>query len=520
NSLPSFAPKIISSIPSNEDTVDINTTLKFLFSKSINLNSFENGFSILPDVPISNIEYVEDQKTILVSFQNNLNYDSDYSIKIDSSVTDLNETQLDGNGDGTEGDSFTLSFHTIEQDITGPNIVFKFPNGQSGFDSVDVESVISIEFNELVDPSTINHNNIIFKEDENVIGKDLRLTTFKNQSILNIKTSNSLKTNTQYSLNFTKGIKDINGNGLLNEESLQFITSPFEYNVKNMVDDFTANGFWEAPGYSGSTTGIVDSGTTFDYTNNFYLPASSPARSAFLQYQWDLNAPKKLIREYLSNGAPRNIIFDTSYVLQVYIYGDASNNRFRFAIDEGNGTAWPDHEVSNWVHINWTGWRLVEWNLSDPSSVGTWIGNEILDGAAYRIDSFQMTDDLNSEKYGRIYFDNLRVVKKSKVLVGITDNSSELPNNFALFQNYPNPFNPSTNIQYAVGSPANGIDRQFVSLKVYDILGREIATLVNKEQAPGTYEVNFDASKLASGQYIYTLKAGDKHLSKVMLLLK
>ncbi len=78
-----------------------------------------------------------------------------------------------------------------------------------------------------------------------------------------------------------------------------------------------------------------------------------------------------------------------------------------------------------------------------------------------------------------------------------------VPDKFSLEQNYPNPFNPSTSIQYAVGN------RQYVSLKVYDVLGNEVATLVNEYKTAGTYEVEFDASSLSSGVYYYQLKAGD-----------
>ena len=89
---------------------------------------------------------------------------------------------------------------------------------------------------------------------------------------------------------------------------------------------------------------------------------------------------------------------------------------------------------------------------------------------------------------------------------------------FLLGQNYPNPFNPRTSIQYAIGS------RQFVTLKVYDVLGNEIATLVNEEKPAGEYEVEFDASSgirnLVSGIFFYQLKAGDIFQTKKMVLLK
>jgi hypothetical protein len=89
-----------------------------------------------------------------------------------------------------------------------------------------------------------------------------------------------------------------------------------------------------------------------------------------------------------------------------------------------------------------------------------------------------------------------------------------IPVGYALQQNYPNPFNPLTRIQYAISS------RQFVKLTIYDVLGEEIATLVNEEKPVGRYEVEFDASTLPSGVYFYQLKAGKFIQTKKMILLK
>ncbi|QQS38349.1 MAG: T9SS type A sorting domain-containing protein [Ignavibacteriales bacterium] len=77
------------------------------------------------------------------------------------------------------------------------------------------------------------------------------------------------------------------------------------------------------------------------------------------------------------------------------------------------------------------------------------------------------------------------------------------PVTFSLEQNYPNPFNPSTSIQYTVGN------RQYVSLKVFDVLGNKIATLVNEEKPAGIYEVTFNADEFSSGMYFYTLQTGN-----------
>jgi hypothetical protein len=89
-----------------------------------------------------------------------------------------------------------------------------------------------------------------------------------------------------------------------------------------------------------------------------------------------------------------------------------------------------------------------------------------------------------------------------------------LPASFALSQNYPNPFNPTTTIGFAV--PFTG----HVSLKVYDMLGKEVATLVNGELPPGAHRVAFDASRMASGVYFTHLEFGGKQLLKKMLLVK
>jgi len=90
---------------------------------------------------------------------------------------------------------------------------------------------------------------------------------------------------------------------------------------------------------------------------------------------------------------------------------------------------------------------------------------------------------------------------------------------FRLKQNYPNPFNPITKIKFEIPSQAQN-ENLLVTLKVYDVLGNEIATLVNEEKPSGTYEVDFDGSKLPSGIYFYRLKAGLSAETKKMILLK
>jgi len=92
--------------------------------------------------------------------------------------------------------------------------------------------------------------------------------------------------------------------------------------------------------------------------------------------------------------------------------------------------------------------------------------------------------------------------------------SVEIPDKYSLSQNYPNPFNPSTNIRYQITK------NKFVKITVYDLLGKEIETLVNEKQSPGTYEVTFDGSNYPSGVYFYKLSSGDFSETKKMVLIK
>lgn len=104
---------------------------------------------------------------------------------------------------------------------------------------------------------------------------------------------------------------------------------------------------------------------------------------------------------------------------------------------------------------------------------------------------------------------------------GIQNISTEIPAAFSLSQNYPNPFNPGTVVRFDVmRSQTGALGADKVVLKVYDVMGREVETLVNEQLAPGTYEAKFDGSKLNSGVYFYRLQSGSFTETKQMMLIK
>ena len=132
---------------------------------------------------------------------------------------------------------------------------------------------------------------------------------------------------------------------------------------------------------------------------------------------------------------------------------------------------------------------------------------------------FEKVHDLTSAQSANILVNgaanvNCPIVSIEPVTAVDDNNNSSIPLSYSLKQNYPNPFNPSTQIKFSV------IKNERVSLKVYDILGKEVATLVNDIKPAGNYSVTFDAKNLASGVYVYQIKAGNFIKSNKMVLLK
>lgn len=109
---------------------------------------------------------------------------------------------------------------------------------------------------------------------------------------------------------------------------------------------------------------------------------------------------------------------------------------------------------------------------------------------------------------------SLGMVGTITATISDVEDENNPPDMFQLSQNYPNPFNPSTRIQYSVNSTKN------VTLKVYNLLGIEIATLVNEEKSAGEYNVEFNGSNLPSGIYFYEMKAGSLTQTRKMILLR
>jgi len=136
-------------------------------------------------------------------------------------------------------------------------------------------------------------------------------------------------------------------------------------------------------------------------------------------------------------------------------------------------------------------------------------------GSSTEINYYSFTDQPQVSGVNQIYYRLKQIdFDGTFTYTDVVNVSYDVPSEFVLGQNFPNPFNPSTRINYFVPQES------FVSIKVYDFLGREVMTLVNETKAVGSYEIVFDASDLPSGAYFYTMIAGNYSATKKMILLK
>jgi len=212
------------------------------------------------------------------------------------------------------------------------------------------------------------------------------------------------------------------------------------------------------------------------------------------------------------------------------------SGRVMYAGTYGNGIFKSENEGENWVDASQGGLEqkaVFSIGVRNDKEIFASIYNEyeiyytesgganwlLVNQVMYKV----VTRDFVVDRKGYVYAGTKESVWRTKTNTIITDINDDEENNvipatFQLSQNYPNPFNPSTTINYSIMRPG------FVTLKVYDILGNEVATLVNEEKTAGNYEVEFSTSgggsNLASGIYIYRLTSGNFTASKKLILLK
>lgn len=167
-------------------------------------------------------------------------------------------------------------------------------------------------------------------------------------------------------------------------------------------------------------------------------------------------------------------------------------------VSSNNGTTWQGVAAYTGTNLTWT---QQSYDITQYANSSTQLKIR-----------FRLYSDANTLGAGW-WVDDIKFTNYCMGLVGVGSNPT-LPKTFALEQNYPNPFNPVTSIKYQLPRA------EFVTIKLFDVLGREVATLVNERKDAGFFQLEFDASNYASGLYFYKIEAGDFVETKKMMLVK
>jgi hypothetical protein len=317
----------------------------------------------------------------------------------------------------------------------------------------------------------------------------------------------------------------INDDTLVADSGTSYITSETLPSTRKHFIEYNSNyrsqGFWDLVKYINTQPGWQHG-----YLQNFipalvYLDSSRETRmyndKTSFPYFFDNNNISDNNSDYITDGAeikandPQFVdqkiytLTDSAIAwikqseLQVWGYQASDPSTwphyfYKVDVDDGNPTTWPRFNGA-YTNTKLMTASIEKLPLGDlnwfPSAKAIWQANQA-----------KIMNYILAENESQM---NITSVKKE---------NSDLPNEYNLSQNYPNPFNPTTVIKYSIAKSGS------VTLKVYNMVGQEVATLVNQEQSAGNYSIDFNASRLASGVYMYRLNAGNFTATKKLILLK
>ncbi len=454
---------------------------------------------------------------LLLSIQHDeMLYLQDYTVTISENTSDIYGHQFDGNGDGVSGGDFVLSFTTGPEDMSHPEIILTLPPDLDN--GTELFPLVNINFNERLNLNEVLSEHVYLERlgtGEEVLGS-FEYYPIGLKSSICFFPDLQLYPNEVYVIRLLQGIEDLYGNATSLNNSYSFRTGNQNISISDI--DHMESGFimnWWQPHLSGSTFGIIQDSTFIESSSHIINHLYESTEAMKIYYGWNTNLNDWLIRIYLSSGDAREVNFNNTGIMQAYIFGDGSLNKFRFCVDDNVlSSNQSGHEVSPWYEIDWVGWNLVEWDMSSDGT-GDWIGDGELDGTL-RFDSFQLTHNPGYDQYGSIFIEDLRIVHNIDLL--IDDDAMTL--NFPLLgDNYPNPFNSSTEIPFFIDQ------LQSVDLSIYDMKGKKVIGLAKGIHKPGYYKKVWGGKDesgipVSSGIYIYKINSKGKSIAKNMILLK
>lgn len=464
---PDSIPEVYSVSPSGEkDSCNITSQIKVTFSNIMDRTSVESAFSITPYTKGSVI-WDDSDLSFVFKPDSLLKAATKYTVTINSSAKNIWGKNL--------FTDYTSVFVTKNREKL--KITKIYPANNQNDISTTVKFRIVFDGN--VTLNAMVGNVLLYNyENQRVMTSNVKLNNTDGKTTLSFETSGPLENGKQYRLVLNGKITDTDNIPMKDTITVNFTTEPKVIISTSLIDNMEQQGEWKNPSYMGYSYGIDT------LLTNFRIAAekkTSYNTSGKITYSFTgssdglcrvLNAVQPIVNPSGGN------------IFGIWIYGDYSGNILEYWFTDSNKEMIKQRVDT----IKWTGWKF-------KSISTTQFSNKEL-----RFNSLIIKQDSLAQKSGEIYFDDLQ----QSSVTGIQDDIvNSLPGNYSLSQNYPNPFNPSTRIDYSL--PVNS----FVTLKVFDILGREIATLVNEQKTAGNHSSFFTLSSsfASSGTYFYQIKA-------------
>ncbi|MCF7832336.1 MAG: family 10 glycosylhydrolase [Candidatus Marinimicrobia bacterium] len=610
DALPTTPPRVLASEPANAAiNIPNNQIVVIEFNKSMNADSLAVNLTITPEltnkkITWNNPTWVKDDHLVL-NISGSWQFNETYTITLGAETIDQIGLAIDGNGDGTGGDAYNLSFTISGADEEAPIISSKLP--LEGTVHFDTDAPVSLVFNELLDKSTLTDKFTFYYGGFAINPPYVVFEGLDNRTYVNVKPNSLMASNSVVTFEVAAGVEDTTGNAMISED-FSFTTDSSYYESRTMIDNFQGGFSWWQPSGSGSTVGINLTESTASLTSENYVAGFGTDNDALrIVIIPDTTHWFARIHSADLEATPG---IDTAGVIQAFVFGDGTPYEIRFALREHGGSDL--FEVSLWYLVDWTGWKQIEWNHHDNGQLGVWgsMTGGSMDGTSYNFESIQIrnTGD-HPESPVTCYVDELRTAKKieglpeanlppvleempdtnamsgvsmylyasysdpnpndvltfqaipdtsgirirlygepgkmrvsirdeyigtSTIMMIVTDNGvgelsdtayfdlrvdfntfiQGVPENFTVYPNYPNPFNPLTTFSFDLPVA----DR--VKIEIFNTRGQKVAMIADQRFDAGSWNINFDASFLSSGVYIYKITAGENVAVNRMTLLK
>jgi len=510
-------PTVVDARPeAGEDGFPITDALRLTFSRPLDPVTTAPAFSLVPtaggDAVDGAVGFSEGGYELEFIPSAPLEPRTEYTLTLAGTATTLNGSPLDGDGDGTGGDDFVLTFISSFPDTAAPRLASGDPAPNAR--DAEIRPVVTVAFDEVVVPETLEGRVTL----EALGGEAVPGTATVSlagvvgevptpRTTVSFVPDADLAPETSYRFAIEPGVEDAFGNASTGRYAFTFGTGDGAL-VEELLEDFEGSSIaddWWVPQQSGSTTGIVTDSTSVSASDLGYpLGGETSMRIDFGWVEGDASA---LIRECFGGCSPGHQFTDEA-TLRARVYGDGTGVLFRFAVDDGTSGI----EVSPWTAVDWYGWKTVTWDL-DADGFGTWIGNEAWNNpSSLRMESLQLGYDGEGPRFGAILVDDLAYLRAPGVAsAGGPDADAPLRVDAV----WPNPARTAAQVRVTLGAAAS------VTAEVFNAIGQRVAVLADGEAfGAGSHDLGIEAGRLAAGAYVVRVRADGEQVSATFVVAR